>query len=90
MPDTDLHIDCRASDEGWLCGVTVSDGTSYTEHLLTISHAELRRYNADSTSLVTLVSEAFTFLLEREPKESILREFAISDIERYFPEFGPS
>ena len=88
MPDTDLHIDCRASDDGWLCGVTVSDGTSYTEHLMTVSKTELLRYGADDTSLAALVSEAFAFLLEREPKESILREFAISDIERYFPDFG--
>jgi len=90
VADTDLHIDCRAADDGsWLCGVTVSDGKSYTEHLVTVSQAELVRYGADNTSLVALVSESFAFLLEREPKESILREFAISDIERYFPEFGP-
>ena len=87
--DTDLHIDCRAADDGtWLCGVTVSDGRSYSEHLVTVSQAELERYGADNNSLSMLVSEAFAFLLEREPKESILREFAISDIERYFPEFG--
>ena len=87
-PDADLHIECRAHDGGWTCHVTVSDGTSFTDHEVTVSQVELTRYGADSTSLVALVSEAFAFLLEREPKESILRQFAISDIERYFPEFG--
>jgi len=89
VADADLHIDCRAAEDGtWLCGVTVSDDKSYTEHLVTVSPAELARYGADATSLPMLVSEAFAFLLDRESKESILREFAISDIERYFPDFG--
>ena len=86
--DTDLHIDCRATDDGtWLCGVTVSDGNSYTEHLVTVSQAELERYGADNNSLSMLVSEAFAFLLEREPKESILPSFTLTDIGRYFPEY---
>ncbi len=34
------------------------------------------------------VERAFAFLLEREPKESILREFDMTTISRYFPEFG--
>jgi len=88
MADADLQIDCRAHDGGWLCHVTVSGGASVTEHEVSVSQAELIRYGADSTSLVTLVSESFAFLLEREPKESILPKFAISDIETYFPDFG--
>ena len=30
---------------------------------------------------------AFRFLLDREPKESILRRFDVTVISRYFPEF---
>jgi Holliday junction resolvase-like predicted endonuclease len=30
---------------------------------------------------------AFWFLLDREPKESILRRFDVTAISRYFPEF---
>jgi hypothetical protein len=30
---------------------------------------------------------AFQFLLDREPKESILRRFDVTAISRYFPEF---
>jgi hypothetical protein len=30
---------------------------------------------------------AFRFLLDREPKESILRRFDVTAISRYFPEF---
>jgi hypothetical protein len=34
-----------------------------------------------------VVRESFNFLLEREPATSILREFSLYDIARYFPEF---
>jgi hypothetical protein len=33
------------------------------------------------------VEESFRFLLEREPKESILRRFNLTVISRYFPEY---
>ena len=34
-----------------------------------------------------LIEESFRLLLEREPKESILRSFALPVIETYFPEY---
>ena len=34
-----------------------------------------------------LLRASFEFLLEREPKESILRRFDLPAIERYFPEY---
>jgi len=34
-----------------------------------------------------LVRQSFLFLLEREPKESILRSFNLTAISRYFPEY---
>ncbi len=34
-----------------------------------------------------LLHASFDFLLEREPKESILREFHIMTIARYYPEY---
>lgn len=33
------------------------------------------------------IRDSFRFLLEREPKESILEEFDIDDIKKYYPEF---
>jgi hypothetical protein len=35
-----------------------------------------------------LVHASFRFLLDREPKESILREFDLAVIARYFPEYN--
>ena len=34
-----------------------------------------------------LIIQSFKFLLEREPNTSILSEFDLEDINRYFPEF---
>jgi len=36
---------------------------------------------------VRLVRETFAFLLEREPRESILTRFDLPVVERYFPEY---
>ncbi|MFQ6117921.1 MAG: hypothetical protein ACE5LQ_06610, partial [Candidatus Bipolaricaulia bacterium] len=34
-----------------------------------------------------LVEQSFRFLLEREPKEAILKRFDLTVISRYFPEY---
>ncbi|HCU47734.1 TPA: hypothetical protein DIC39_01590 [Patescibacteria group bacterium] len=34
-----------------------------------------------------LIRQSFEFLLAREPKESILREFELPIIQKYFPEY---
>lgn len=64
----------------------VDDGRSRTSHRVTLSPEEQERY-APGVPPVRLVEEAFRFLLEREPAASILANFALSTIERYFPEF---
>ena len=61
-------------------------GATKTTHRVRVSADELRRYGAGDIS--ALVSGAFEFLLAREPNTSILREFTLGDIERYFPEFA--
>jgi len=50
------------------------------------STADLDRWGR-GRSAEDLVRESFQFLLEREPKESILREFTLSVITRYFPDY---
>ena len=42
---------------------------------------------ADATDPEDLVRRSFEFLLEREPRTSILREFDLPVIGRYFPEY---
>ncbi len=55
-------------------------------HDVTASSEEIQRYGGE-VSPESLIEKSFEFLLEREPKESILRSFELSVIERYFPEY---
>jgi hypothetical protein len=67
--------------------VTVDEGSSKTEHEVTVTAADVARY-APSASPEALLVASFEFLLENEPKESILRRFELPVIERYFPEYA--
>ncbi len=67
--------------------VTVSDSASSTTHQVTVTSDHLARYAPAGTSPEKLLHASFEFLLEHEPKESILSKFDLSVIERYFPEY---
>lgn len=69
--------------------VEVAEGGSSTEHRVTITGDHLERYGAGADA-ERLLRESFAFLLEREPKESILGRFELPVIERYFPEYPES
>jgi hypothetical protein len=83
-----MHIDvgCTPTAGGYQCQVDVIDGGSTTRHAVEVSTAELNRWGR-GRSAEELVRESFRFLLDREPKESILREFKLSVITRYFPDY---
>jgi len=66
--------------------VSVRQDGSSTEHRVTLSRSDLERLGSGRAP-EDLVRACFGFLLEREPKESILPSFDISVIGRYFPEF---
>ena len=51
-----------------------------------VQPADLQRWGRGRTP-EELVRRSFEFLLERESKESILREFDLSVIQRYFPDY---
>ena len=78
---------CSPAAMGWACTVVVGTAAAATEHHVDVSAAELERLAPGASDPAKLVVESFWFLLEREPKETILRTFAIEVIERYFPEY---
>jgi len=80
-----ISIEGGGSDTGWLMRVTVADRTT-TTHTVRISRAEHERYGGGEVT--DLVRRSFEFLLERETNTSILREFDLGAIERYFPEYA--
>ena len=65
--------------------VAVTDGTT-THHEVTMSAKDYGRL-AQGRAPDQLVEAAFRFLLDREPKESILARFDVQVIGTYFPEF---
>jgi hypothetical protein len=66
--------------------VTVDERGGRTVHDVTVTPADVERY-APGAAPERLLEVSFEFLLEREPKESILSRFDLPVIERYFPEY---
>ena len=68
--------------------VTIRDAGGTTRHQVTISKQTFEVLGAGSHTPERIVEAAFRFLLDREPKETILSRFDVSVISRYFPEFA--
>jgi hypothetical protein len=85
-----VRVDVRVEQaaDGWVAVVDVEQGGKRTKHRVTVSSEDLARYGAVDPA--DLVRRSFEFLLQREPNTSILREFGVTEIERYFPEFPAS
>jgi hypothetical protein len=86
MGERRIDVEIQPADGGWLATVTVAEGDASTKHRVRIPAADLERLAPGATP-EALVRASFAFLLEREAKESILREFEIGAIARYFPEY---
>jgi hypothetical protein len=84
---TPVHVECRHGDGEWSCAVTVGDDSAATHHQVTVMATDLERLAPGATDPSSLVRASFAFLLEREPRESILRSFELMVIGRYFHEF---
>lgn len=63
--------------------VRIHDGGAETSHLVSVPE----RSEFEGEDPERLVRVSFEFLLEREPPSSILAEFELSEIARYFPEY---
>ena len=81
-----VEVRCTAEGDGYRCAVDVSDTTGTTRHVVRVSGNDFDRWRR-GRSAEELVRDSFAFLLGREPKESILKEFDLSVIQRYFPDY---
>jgi hypothetical protein len=82
--------------------VTVNHGHQQTRHRVTVPQGLLDevglapvvedsdREKGLRETEERLVRESFAFLLEREPATSIMREFGLDVIGRFFPEYVPA
>jgi hypothetical protein len=67
--------------------VVVREGPGETRHRVTMARGTYERLTGHRHTPAQCLEAAFRFLLDREPKESILRRFDVAVISRYFPEF---
>lgn len=67
--------------------VRVIEGASQSSHRVTLTPQVLQRLTDGKTSAQDLLRRSFEFLLEHEPKESILGQFKLEVIGHYFPQF---
>lgn len=58
-----------------------------TKHRVTVTREFYEQLTAGAITPETLVEESFAFLLARESNTSILSEFDLSVISRYYPEY---
>ena len=67
--------------------VRVIEAGSESTHQVTLDPKDYARLAGGAVEPQEFIRKSFQFLLEREPKESILSRFDLSVIGRYFPEY---
>jgi hypothetical protein len=67
--------------------VRVIEGGSESTHQVTLDPKDCGKLAGATIGPEELIRKSFEFLLEREPKESILTRFDLTVIRRYFPEY---
>jgi len=68
-------------------GVEVTEGEETTSHRVIVPKSLLDGWGLEDSAAEEVVRESFEFLMEREPASSILPEFSLAIIPRYFPEY---
>ena len=82
-----IGVTCTPVAEGWQCVVQVGDDDAATEHTVAVDHDALAAL-APAASPEELVLASFRFLLEREPREAIMRSFELPVISRFFADYA--
>ena len=67
--------------------VTVTEGASQSSHTVSLSAGYYEKLTRKQVPEEVLIERSFRFLLARESKESILREFDLPLIGHYFPDY---
>jgi hypothetical protein len=78
-------IEVKKINDGLYEALITYDGT--TSHLITLNQNDYEKYSHNQSTPEELINASFQFLLDRESNQSILKKFALSVIENYFPEY---
>ena len=82
-----ITVEQTGTGEPLTFNVTVQEHGSETHHRVTMSQATYSTLTGGTVSADRCIQAAFQFLLDREPKESILARFDVTVISQYFPSF---
>ena len=83
---TEPIVSCRPAESAWHCTVTLGEDDRATTHEITVDREVLDDIAPGATP-EELVRVSFEFLLEREPRESIMRRFELPIIGRFFGDY---
>jgi len=84
----DISVIATQNTDGWTFTVQISEPNGQTRHSVSLSQQDFAQLTNGKTSTPEqLVRKSFEFLLERESKNQILRQFALPEISRYFPQY---
>ncbi len=75
------------STDGLVFDLIVHDPRGESRHRVTIQADEAERWAKFGVEPSNCVEAVMRFLIDREPKESILSAFDMNVVRRYFPEF---
>ena len=79
--------DGKEKTEGWEFIVEVKEDDKALEYKVTLDKSYWKSLSAEKGKPEDLVRRSFEFLLERESKESILSQFDLRIIQKYFPTY---
>lgn len=81
-----IQVERTADEDPMRFEVTVTKGPGSSTHEVTVARSTHEKL-APEVEPERLVEASFEFLLDREPKESILSSFELPVISRYFDEY---
>ena len=80
-------VEQTGQDDPFTFNVTVQENGGKTRHQVTMSQSTYKKLTGGKVTAERCIQAAFLFLLDREPKESIMSRFDVTVISRYFPNF---
>ena len=83
-----IEVEQLSDDDPKRFRVTLRDDVGEARFEVTMRQADMARYVGQNCPPARCVEAAFAFLLDREPRQSILKSFDLSVIPTYFPEFA--
>jgi hypothetical protein len=83
-----IEVTLTRSEDPYEFDVRVTEGNTKTRHRVTLTESTYRKLSGGEATPERVIEAAFQFLLEREPKESILSRFDVTLISSYFPSFA--